>query len=68
MRTSVHFLLTIAVLALSLVACGNQDKESVQQTDENAFTPTEVSPKVVFENDYTEAVAWAKNQLEMPHT
>ena len=52
MKSTIYYLFFLLVLSFSLTACGNQDNKSDQKSDENLTTSKEVSPKIVFENDY----------------
>lgn len=56
MKTSIFYLSSLIGLLFLLSACGNQDKQGTQKTDEDVTASKEVSPDVIFENDYAKVV------------
>jgi quercetin dioxygenase-like cupin family protein len=56
MKTSIKYFFSLVALAFLLTSCGNQEEQAAQDTDEDTAVPMEVSPEVIFENDYARVV------------
>lgn len=56
MKTASKYFFSLVALAFLLTSCGNQEEQVAQDTDEDTAVPMEVSPEVIFENDYAQIV------------
>lgn len=56
MKNSIYHLSSLLALSCLLLACGNKDKTENQQMNESLKNEKEMSPEIVFENDYAKVV------------
>ncbi len=56
MKTSIYFVTSLIAFTLLLFACGSKDQGKDQKAEESITSAREVSPKVVFDNDYVKVL------------